>query len=120
MKRLRLLVLLAALPLLAAVAWSTTGSVAFPGERALAATSSCHPLTNNGKCYEPGEFCRNSDHGATGVAGDGKTIVCEFNNGWRWEPVAGSTSTPASGGQQTQVRPPVTGDGSMAGQEDSR
>jgi hypothetical protein len=49
--------------------------------------SGCHPLTNGGNCYEPGEFCRKSDHGVTGVAGDGKTIRCEDNDGWRWEPV---------------------------------
>lgn len=48
--------------------------------------SGCYPLTNGGNCYEPGEFCRNRDHGATGVAGDGKAIVCEDNDGWRWEP----------------------------------
>ncbi|HEU5004311.1 MAG TPA: hypothetical protein VFW71_16235 [Actinomycetota bacterium] len=47
----------------------------------------CMPLTNSGGCYEPGEFCRTTDHGAQGVAGDGKTIVCEDNGGWRWEPV---------------------------------
>lgn len=47
----------------------------------------CTPLTNGGKCYEPGEFCRKSDHGATGVAGNGETIVCTDNNGWRWEPL---------------------------------
>jgi hypothetical protein len=46
----------------------------------------CYPLTNGGNCYEPGEFCRTSDHGMTGRAGDGETIVCEDNNGWRWEP----------------------------------
>ena len=46
----------------------------------------CYPLTNGGNCYEPGEYCRNSDHGASGVAGDGKRIICEDNNGWRWEP----------------------------------
>jgi hypothetical protein len=46
----------------------------------------CHPLSNEGTCYEPGEFCRDSDHGVTGVAGDGKTITCEDNDGWRWEP----------------------------------
>jgi hypothetical protein len=51
------------------------------------AAPSCYPLTNGGNCYEPGEFCRKSDHGATGVAGDGKAIKCEDNNGWRWEPV---------------------------------
>jgi hypothetical protein len=47
----------------------------------------CHPVSNSGTCYEPGEFCRNTDHGVTGLAGDGKTILCENNNGWRWEPV---------------------------------
>lgn len=52
-----------------------------------AAGGSCHPLSNEGTCYEPGEFCRKSDHGVTGVAGDGKTIICEDNDGWRWEPV---------------------------------
>lgn len=50
------------------------------------APASCHPLTDGGKCYEPGEYCRVSDHGSTGVAGDGKTITCEDNDGWRWEP----------------------------------
>jgi hypothetical protein len=48
---------------------------------------SCYPLTSGGNCYEPGEFCRKGDHGAHGIAGDGKAIVCEDNNGWRWEPV---------------------------------
>ena len=48
---------------------------------------SCYPLSNEGTCYEPGEFCRNADHGKTGVAGDGKAIKCEDNDGWRWEPV---------------------------------
>jgi hypothetical protein len=48
--------------------------------------ASCYPLTNGGKCYEPGEYCRISDHGASGVAGDGEKIICEDNNGWRWEP----------------------------------
>jgi hypothetical protein len=48
--------------------------------------SGCHPLTDGGNCYEPGEYCRDSDHGASGVAGDGKSIICEDNDGWRWEP----------------------------------
>jgi hypothetical protein len=46
----------------------------------------CHPLTSGGKCYEPGEFCPAADHGARGVAGDGKAITCRDNGGWRWEP----------------------------------
>jgi hypothetical protein len=48
--------------------------------------SGCYPLTNGGKCYEPGEYCRKSDHGASGVAGDGERIICADNDGWRWEP----------------------------------
>jgi len=48
--------------------------------------SGCHPVSNKGTCYEPGEFCRNSDHGLAGVAGDGETIVCQNNGGWRSGP----------------------------------
>ena len=50
------------------------------------APAACYPLTNSGGCYEPGEYCRDADHGASGVAGDGEAITCEYNNGWRWEP----------------------------------
>ena len=46
----------------------------------------CYPLTSAGNCYEPGEYCSDADHGMHGVAGDGEAIVCEDNNGWRWEP----------------------------------
>jgi cardiolipin synthase len=46
----------------------------------------CYPKTDSGTCYEPGEYCRDSDHGSSGVAGDGGAIVCEDNDGWRWEP----------------------------------
>jgi hypothetical protein len=49
--------------------------------------ATCHPISDEGTCYEPGEFCRDDDHGMTGLAGDGETIVCEDNDGWRWEPV---------------------------------
>ena len=48
--------------------------------------AACYPLSDEGTCYEPGEFCRDSDHGASGVAGDGEKIVCADNDGWRWEP----------------------------------
>jgi hypothetical protein len=58
-----------------------------PTKAAPAAPTGCTPKTNAGNCYEPGEFCRASDHGVTGVAGDGKAIKCEDNDGWRWEPV---------------------------------
>jgi hypothetical protein len=58
-----------------------------PAPPASTAPASCYPLSNKGTCYQPGEFCRNADHGKTGVAGDGKAIKCEDNDGWRWEPV---------------------------------
>jgi hypothetical protein len=48
--------------------------------------TSCTPLTDGGNCYEPGEYCRDSDHDATGIAGDGTGITCLDNDGWRWEP----------------------------------
>ncbi len=51
-----------------------------------AATLRCHPLTNGGHCYEPGEYCRHTDAGKRGVAGDRERIVCRNNNGLRWEP----------------------------------
>ena len=41
---------------------------------------------DSGNCYEPGEYCRNDDHGMSGVAGDCEAIICEYNNDWRWEP----------------------------------
>lgn len=49
-------------------------------------STGCYPLASSGNCYEPGEYCPNADHGMSGVAGDGKAIICEDNNGWRWEP----------------------------------
>jgi hypothetical protein len=51
-----------------------------------APAAGCYPLSDEGTCYEPGEFCRDDDHGVTGLAGDGETITCEDNDGWRWEP----------------------------------
>jgi hypothetical protein len=47
---------------------------------------SCSPLTNGGNCYNAGEYCRNSDHGIAGIAGNGEAIICADNDGWRWEP----------------------------------
>jgi hypothetical protein len=49
--------------------------------------SACFPKTSGGNCYEPGEFCRKSDLGATGVAGNGERIRCEASGSRnRWEP----------------------------------
>jgi len=52
----------------------------------VATSAGCHPLSDEGTCYEPGEYCRDDDHGISGIAGDGKVITCEDNDGWRWEP----------------------------------
>jgi hypothetical protein len=53
-----------------------------------AAPAGCHPLTPSGHCYEPGEYCPTADAGMSGVAGDGKTIICEFESGrYHWHPV---------------------------------
>jgi hypothetical protein len=58
-----------------------------PASSVPAPHAGCYPLSNEGTCYEPGEYCRKADHGASGIAGDGKAIICENNDGWRWEPV---------------------------------
>ena len=49
-------------------------------------TAGCSPIDDEGGCYEPGEYCRDDDHGATGRAGNGDTITCEDEGGtWYWE-----------------------------------
>jgi len=63
-----------------------TTPAAAPVTTASSAPTGCYPLTNSGNCYEPGEYCRNADHGMSGVAGDGEAITCEDKDGWRWEP----------------------------------
>lgn len=63
-----------------------TSPTAAPVTAASSAPAGCYPLTDGGNCYEPGEYCRNSDHDMSGVAGDGEAIICEDNDGWRWEP----------------------------------
>jgi hypothetical protein len=71
----------------APVAPATTAPPASPAPvTTSAAPASCYPLSDEGTCYEPGEYCRDDDHGTSGVAGDGEAIVCEDNDGWRWEP----------------------------------
>jgi hypothetical protein len=54
--------------------------------QASATPAGCHPLSDEGTCYKPGEYCREDDHGTSGVAGNGEPITCEDNDGWRWEP----------------------------------
>jgi hypothetical protein len=73
-------------PAAAAAPPPATAPAVVPSSSAAAAPAGCHPLTNGGNCYEPGEYCRAADHEASGIAGDGKAITCEDNDGWRWEP----------------------------------
>jgi len=54
--------------------------------QAAATPAGCYPISDEGTCYKPGEYCRDDDHGTSGVAGDGEAITCEDNDGWRWEP----------------------------------
>ena len=56
-----------------------------PPVRTTAQQQNCYPLTDSGKCYEPGEYCRDDDHGVSGIDGDGDPIKCGDNDGWRWE-----------------------------------
>ena len=65
---------------------TATAHAAAPPPPPATAPAGCRPLTNGGNCYEPGEYCRDADHGTSGEAGDGKAITCEDNDGWRWEP----------------------------------
>ena len=104
---------------------STSRSAAPPPTRAtLSATTfpvaallaSCYPTTDNGGCYEPGQFCPKSDYGASGVAGNGTTIICQYNNGyWRWVPVYGTTPSASP----FPSAPPATGGGGTAGFQDA-
>ena len=48
--------------------------------------ASCYPLSDEGTCYRAGEFCRDDDHGMSGIAANGEPITCKDNDGWRWEP----------------------------------
>lgn len=45
----------------------------------------CYPTSSSGNCYRAGEYCPHSDIGMTGSDASGDPIVCENNNGYRWE-----------------------------------
>lgn len=45
----------------------------------------CSITSNSGNCYSAGQFCRNSDHGATTTTADGTPIKCTYSSSrWRW------------------------------------
>ncbi|WP_282702265.1 hypothetical protein [Streptomyces sp. CC219B] len=48
-------------------------------------TGTCSIRSNSGNCYQAGQFCRNSDHGATTTTASGARITCTYSsNAWRW------------------------------------
>ncbi len=48
-------------------------------------TGTCSIRSNAGNCYSAGQFCRNSDHGATTTTASGAAIKCVYSsNAWRW------------------------------------
>jgi cardiolipin synthase A/B len=65
-----------------------TATTTAPPTPTTAGSAACSPIDDEGGCYEPGEYCRDDDHGMTGRAGNGETIVCEDDNGWYWEPAS--------------------------------
>jgi hypothetical protein len=77
--------------------------------------ASCYPTTSSGNCYQPGQICPSSYYGATGVAEDGTTIICQDNNGWRWVRVSGTTPSASP----FPSAAPVTGGGGTAGLQDA-
>ncbi|MGW6291122.1 hypothetical protein [Streptomyces sp. NPDC055058] len=49
------------------------------------ASGTCSIVSNAGNCYQAGQFCRNSDHGATTTTASGARITCSYrSNAWRW------------------------------------
>jgi cardiolipin synthase A/B len=64
----------------------TTTSPASQPPPTTTGSAGCYPIDDEGGCYEPGEYCRDDDHGMVGRAGNGLTITCEYDDGWYWEP----------------------------------
>ncbi|UNZ18648.1 hypothetical protein [Streptomyces sp. 891-h] len=48
-------------------------------------SGTCSIVSSAGNCYSAGQFCRNSDHGATTSTESGRKIKCSYgSNAWRW------------------------------------
>ncbi|MYW62665.1 hypothetical protein GTY65_01010 [Streptomyces sp. SID8379] len=61
---------------------TTTGGGGGSGQ---AASGTCSIVSNSGNCYAAGQFCRNSDHGASTTNAGGTAITCRYSsNAWRW------------------------------------
>lgn len=48
-------------------------------------SGTCSIRSNAGNCYSAGQYCRNSDHGATTTDASGTPITCSSSGSrWRW------------------------------------
>jgi hypothetical protein len=48
-------------------------------------SGTCSIVSNAGNCYQAGQFCRSSDHGATTTTASGTPITCSYSgSAWRW------------------------------------
>ncbi|WP_069761027.1 hypothetical protein [Streptomyces sp. LUP47B] len=48
-------------------------------------SGTCSIASNSGNCYQAGQFCRNSNHGAATTTAGGTRITCTYSaNAWRW------------------------------------
>ncbi|WP_374207801.1 hypothetical protein [Streptomyces sp. XM4193] len=64
---------------------SGSGGSASGGGTGGGAAASCSLVSNAGNCYSPGQFCRNSDRGASTTTSSGARITCRQNgDSWRW------------------------------------
>ncbi|MEU5510499.1 hypothetical protein AB0G89_23920 [Streptomyces fungicidicus] len=55
------------------------------GSGTSSSTGTCSITSNAGNCYQAGQYCRNSDHGATTTTAGGTRITCRYSsNAWRW------------------------------------
>ncbi|MQY33273.1 hypothetical protein SRB17_12340 [Streptomyces sp. RB17] len=53
--------------------------------RSTGSGGTCSIVSNAGNCYSAGQFCRNSDHGATTTTAGGTPITCSYSgSSWRW------------------------------------
>ncbi|WP_306191631.1 hypothetical protein, partial [Streptomyces sp. MK5] len=46
-------------------------------------TGTCSITSNAGNCYRAGQYCRNSDHGASTTTASGTPITCRYSSGAR-------------------------------------
>ncbi len=71
-------------------AWSSSTSTSSGGGSSAPPPThagACTPRTSGGNCYSAGEICSSAEHGESGIAKNGESIVCQANGAyWRWEP----------------------------------